>query len=71
MFTVWQLILTPRFIKHVQVVIWHVQQKIILNVMPISLIQNNHCESEYEFEIEFKIEYEIKFEVKSEFKIEF
>ena len=51
--------------------IWHVQQKIILNVMPISLIQNNHCESEYEFETEFEIEYEIKFEVKSEFKIEF
>ena len=27
---------------------------------PISLIRNNHCESEYEFEIEFKIEFEVQ-----------
>ena len=37
--------------------------------MPISLIRNNHCESEYEFEIEFQLEFEVKLEVKSEFKV--
>ena len=37
---------------------------------PISLIRNNHYESEYKFEIEFEIEFEVKLEVKSEFKIE-
>ena len=37
---------------------------------PISLIRNNHYESEYEFEIEFKIEFEVTLEVKFEFKIE-
>ena len=30
---------------------------------PISLIRNNHYESEYEFEIEYKIEFEVKLEV--------
>ena len=38
---------------------------------PISLIQNNHCESKFEFEVEFKIEFEVKLDVKFEFKVEF
>ena len=42
-----------------------------IKIMPISLIRNNHCESEYEFEIEFQLEFEVKLEVKSEFNIEF
>ena len=29
----------------------------------ISLIKNNHYESEYEFKIEYKIEFEVKLEV--------
>ena len=40
-----------------------------IKIMPISLIRNNHCESEYEFEIEFQLEFEVKLEVKSEFKV--
>ena len=42
---------------------------VIIVGWPISLIWNNHYESEYEFQIEIKIQFEVKLEVKSGFKI--